>query len=455
MLREALPEIHTQLPGPESAKMIERRKEALPKVFHGCKNFAMKRAQGAMIEDYDGNRFLDWYGAVGVLNIGYNHPAVVEALKEQSDKYIHCNFGITHEGYVKLAEKLNEIAPVRGDKKRSILINSGSEALENAVKLAKAYTGRPNILVYTGAFHGRTWLTMTMTGKKEYCNGMGPYPDGVYRVEFPNIYRRPMGMLEENAVDYYIAQLERAFIEASAPENIAAIVIEPVQGEGGFIPAPLEYVKKLREICDKYGILLIADEVQCGFARTGTLFRSQVWKENGYAPDILTAAKSLGGGMPISSVTARAELFDAVPGGLMGGTYTGNPMCCAAALAVIETMEKEDFPKKARDLGETVMSAFSKMQEKYPEIGDVRGIGAMIGMEFVKDRETKAPYPQLVSKLVAVAESKGLLLQSCGTFENAIRFLAPLVMTEEQTKMGLKLYEESLQEAIRLVEGGK
>ena len=448
MLKDELPKIITTLPGEKSVEIIEKRKATLPKALHGCKKFVMKHAEGAMIEDVDGNKFLDWYGAVGVLNMGYNHPAVVKALHEQIDKYVHCNFGITHETYVTASEKLSSLVPVKGDHKKTIFINSGSEALENAVKLAKAYTGRPNIFVFSGAFHGRTWLTMTMTGKKEYCNGMGPYPDGVYRVEFPNIYRRPEGMPEEKAVEYYIGKLERAFIECSAPEEVAAIVIEPVQGEGGFIPVPLEYARRLREICDKYGILLIADEVQCGFARTGTLFRSQVWKEEGFAPDILTCAKSLGDGMPISAVTARAELFDAVPYGLLGGTYTGNPMCCAAAIAVMDTMVNEDFPEKSRKIGKTVMDGFCKMQEKYAEIGDVRGIGSMIGMEFVKDRDTKEPFPELVTALITKAQEHGLLLQSCGTYENCIRFLAPLVMTEEQTKIGLELYEKALTEAI-------
>lgn len=451
MLKDELPKIITELPGKKSAEIIAKRKETLPKALYGCKNFVMKHAEGAIIEDVDGNRFLDWYGAVGVLNMGYNHPEVVKALHGQIDKYVHCNFGITHETYIEASEKLSTLAPVRGEHKKTIFINSGSEALENAVKLAKAYTKRPNILVYSGAFHGRTWLTMTMTGKKEYCNGMGPYPDGVYRVEFPNIYRRPLGMQEEDAVDYYIDKLERGFIECAAPEEIAAIVIEPVQGEGGFIPVPLEYAKKLREICDKYGILLIADEVQCGFARTGTLFRSQVWKENGFAPDIMTSAKSLGGGMPISAVTARDELFDAVPYGLLGGTYTGNPMCCAAAIAVMDTMVKEDFPAKSRKIGKMVMDGFMKMQETYDVIGDVRGVGSMIGMEFVKDRGKKIPYPELVSELIARAQKKGLLLQSCGTYENCIRFLAPLVMTEEQTAAGLRIYEEALAEAIEIL----
>ncbi len=347
MLRDALPKIVTPLPGPKAKEIIDRRAKSMPNGIKCGYPCVIARGEGAMFEDVDGNIFLDWIGGVGVLNIGYSHPELIEAVKAQSEKYFHAMMNITtHERYIELVEKLNSIVPVKGDAKKTMLANSGAEADENAVKIAKNYTGRPNIIVFTGAFHGRTTLTMAMTAKKAYAVGMGPFPDGVYRAEFPNMYRRPEGMSEAEAIDYYVGKLEEVFVEASPAQYVAAIVFEPVQGEGGFVPAPIEWVKAVRAICDKHGILMITDEVQTGFARSGRMFASEYFKEAGCAPDIMTSAKSIAGGMPLSAITASAEIMDAVTPGTIGGTFCGNAVSCAAAVKVIEVMQREDYPGK-------------------------------------------------------------------------------------------------------------
>lgn len=446
MLRTALPRIVTgTVPGPGAQAVIERRKEATPGAI-GCPYpVVIRRGEGAMIEDVDGNYFLDWIGGVGVLNIGYSYPEIVDAVKEQAEKYFHGMQNIvTHEGYVALAEKMNEIVPVKGEKRKTFFANSGAEADENAVKIAKAYTKRPNIIVFSGAFHGRTMLTMSMTSKKAYAVGMGPFPDGVYRARFPYLYRKPAGMTEEEAISFYTKSIEDVFEECSPAEYIAAIVAEPLQGEGGFIPAPVEWVKAVRQICDKYGILLVADEVQTGFCRTGRMFASEYWAEADAAPDIMTAAKSIAAGIPVSAITARAEIMDAVTPGTIGGTFCGNPLACAAALKVIEIMQKEDFAGKSAAIGEKVMNRYNKWKEKYEFVGDARGMGAMIGLELVKDKASKEPAADLVKAVVQECAQNGLLVESAGIYGNVIRFLAPLVMTDEQLEAGLDILENAL-----------
>ncbi len=446
MLRNALPKVITPLPGPKAQAIIDRRAKAIPNAIKCIYPCVIERGEGAMYEDVDGNIFLDWIGGVGVLNIGYSNEKAIEAVKAQSEKYFHAMMNMTtHEGYIKLAEKLNSIAPVKGDTKKTMLVNSGAEADENAVKIAKSFTGRPNIIVFTGAFHGRTTLTMTMTAKKAYAIGMGPFPDGVYRAEFPYLYRAPGGMSEAEAIDYYIKKLEGVFNDASPAEYVAAIVVEPIQGEGGFVPAPIEWVKAVRKICDDKGILFIADEVQTGFSRSGRMFATEYWKEAGAAPDILTLAKSIAGGMPISAVVARTEIMDGVTPGTIGGTYCGNAVACAAALAVIDEMEKEDYPAKARRISDIVMKRWNEWKGKYDVIGDVRGVGCMAGIEFVTDKKSKTPNAKLVNDIVAYAVKKGLLLENAGTYGNVIRFLAPLCITDEQLEAGLKIYEEAIQ----------
>lgn len=449
-LRTALPEIKTDvLPGPKAQAIIDRRLKAIPNAIRCAYPLVVKRGEGAMVEDADGNIFLDWVGGVGVLNVGYSQPEMIAAVKEQADKYFHVMMNIgTHEGYVKLAEEMNRIVPVRGDARKTMFVNSGAEADENAVKIAKGYTKRPNIIVFSGAFHGRTQMTMAMTSKKAYAYGMGPFPDGVYRAEFPYLYRAPKGFTEEEAIAYYVKRLTDVFEESSAPDHVAAIVVEPVQGEGGFVPAPLEWVKAVRGICDRYGILLVADEVQTGFARSGKMFVSEYWKEAGCAPDIMTSAKSIAGGMPLSAVTASAEIMDACPPGTIGGTYCGNAMSCASALEVIKFVEKNDLCGRARRIGEKVMNYYRTELADTGVVGDVRGIGSMIGLELVKDLETKEPYPELVAAVVQKAATKGLIIESAGTYGNVIRFLCPLVVTDEQLDAGLAIMKESLTECL-------
>ncbi len=446
MLRTDLPEIITEsLPGPKAQKVIDRREAAVP-VAIGCGYpVVIEKGEGAMIQDVDGNKFLDWIGGVGVLNIGFSHPEIVEAVKAQADKYFHGMFNVvTHEGYVALAEKLSQIAPVKGENKKAFMANSGAEADENAVKVARAYTKRSNIIVFSGAFHGRTYLTMTMTSKKSYATGQGPLAGGVFRAQFPYYYRNPEGMPESAALDYYIKSIEDVFEECGAADTIAAIVVEPLQGEGGFIPAPLEWVQAVRKICDDNGILLIADEVQSGFCRTGKMFASEYWKEVGVQPDIIATAKSIAAGIPLSAIIARDEIMDAVPKGTIGGTYCGNPLACAAALKTIEIMERDHLAERSVEIGKAVTERYRAMQEKYPVIGDVRGMGGMIGIEFVKDNETKEPAPELTAHIINTCARNGLLVEGAGTYGNVIRFLAPLVMTDEQLQAGLDIFEKAV-----------
>lgn len=446
MLRDELPKIITQqVPGPKAQAILERREIAIPSAIKCIYPVVINRGEGAMIEDVDGNYFLDWVGGVGVLNIGYSHPEIVEAVKKQTEKYFHGMINIvTHEGYIALAEKMNEIVPVKGEEKETYFANSGAEADENAVKVAKAYTKKPNIIVFSGAFHGRTMLAMTMTSKKAYAYGMGPFPDGIYRAQFPYLYRKPTGMTEEEAIDFYVDSIYKVFEECSPTEYIAAIVVEPLQGEGGFIPAPIEWVKAVRKICDENNILLIADEVQTGFCRTGKMFASQYWKEAGAAPDIITTAKSIAAGVPISAITARKEIMESVRGGTIGGTYCGNPIACASALKVIEIMQRDQLDERACGIGKKVMERFLQMKEKYEFVGDIRGLGAMIGMEFVKDKNSKEPYPELVNAVIQEAVKHGLIIESAGIYGNVIRFLAPLVITDVQLEKGLDILEEAI-----------
>lgn len=444
-LRTSLPEIKMPLPGPKAAAILKRRQEAVPSAITNHYPCVIERGEGAMFEDVDGNRFLDWVGGVGVLNIGYSRPEVVEAVKAQADKYFHAMMNVvTHEGYVALAEKMNEIVPVRGDAKKTFFANSGAEADENAVKVAKAFTKRPDIIVFSGAFHGRTVLTMAMTSKKKYAVGMGPFPDGIYRADYPNLYRKPEGMTDEEAIDYYIDDIKRVFEECAPADYIAAVVLEPIQGEGGFIPAPIPWVQALRKLCDEHGILIIADEVQCGFCRSGKMFASQYWKDAGCAPDILATAKSIAGGVPLSAITARAEIMDAVPDATIGGTFCGNALACASALTIIDIMEKEDFVGKAVTMAEKLHKHFDAWKEKYEVVGDVRGTGCMMGIEFVTSKETKEPATKLVGDIVQYAAHHGLVLEAAGTYSNVIRCLAPLVMTDEQLEAGCAILEEAI-----------
>lgn len=449
MLREALPKVITPLPGPKAKEIIARRAAAIPNAIRCSYPCVIARGEGAMFEDVDGNIFLDWIGGVGVMNIGYSNPELIEAVREQSGKYFHSMMNIaTHERYIELAEKLNKIVPVRGKTRKTMLVNSGAEADENAVKIAKSYTKRPNIIVFTGAFHGRTTLTMAMTAKKAYAIGMGPFPDGIYRAEFPNMYRKPEGMTDSEAVDYYIGKLKEVFMDASPAQYVAAIVFEPVQGEGGFVPAPIEWVKAVRKVCDENGILMVCDEVQTGWARSGKMFVSNYYEEAGCAPDIITTAKSIAGGLPLSAVTTSTEIMDGITPGTIGGTYCGNAVACASALKLIEIMERDDYPAMSRKIADKCMARFNTWKEKYEVVGDVRGIGCMMGIEFVKDKKTKEPNADIVTAIINYATEQGLLLEAAGTYNNVIRFLSPLCMTDKQLEVGLEIYEKAIEACI-------
>ena len=449
-LKDALPAVRTVLPGPRAKAIIERRGAAMPSAIRCAYPVVIGRGEGAMVEDVDGNVFLDWVGGVGVLNIGYSHPDVLAAVREQAGRYFHAMVNImTHEGSVALAEKLNAVAPVREKRRQTMFTNSGAETLENAVKVARSSSGRPNIIVFSGAFHGRTLLTAAMTSKKAYYHGMGPLPDGIYRAEFPYLYRAPPGLAADEAVGYYVGRLNAVFEEASPPEDVAAVVVEPVQGEGGFIPAPQAWIQAVRALCDRYGILIIADEVQTGFGRSGRLFVSDYWEEWGCPPDIIAMAKSIAGGLPLGAVTAGASLYERVSPGTIGGTFGGNALSCAAALRAIEIIERDRLPERALAIAAKVRAAFTDWQRApgFEAIGDVRGIGAMLGVEFVKD-ERKTPWPELVTETVAEAARNGLIIESAGTYVNVIRFLCPLVVTDAQLERGLEILKKSLQYAV-------
>ncbi|MDR1733786.1 MAG: aspartate aminotransferase family protein [Oscillospiraceae bacterium] len=446
-LRVSLPQVVGELPGPKAASILQRRQSAIPAPVRSVYPVVIAQGAGAMVEDVDGNRFLDWVGGVGVLNLGYSHPALIEAVQEQAGKYFHSMMNITtHEGYITLAEKLNARVPLKEKDRRTFFCNSGAEAVENAVKIARGATHRPNIIVFSGAFHGRTLLAGTMTSKKAYYHGMGPLPDGVYRAQFPYLYRAPKGYSEDEAIAFYLERLQSVFEEASYPEDVAAIVVEPVQGEGGFIPAPKAWVLAVRQLCDKHGILLVADEVQTGFARSGKLFVSNYWSDWGAAPDIVTMAKSIAAGVPLAAVTVAASVVNSLPPGTIGTTYGGNALATASALQVLEAIEKQDLCNRAAIIGERVTSTYTAWQAEIPAIGDVRGIGAMLGMELV--HPDGSPWPELVNATVQNAVKRGLIIESAGTYGNVIRFLCPLVVTDAQLEAGLGILKEALLGAL-------
>jgi 4-aminobutyrate aminotransferase/(S)-3-amino-2-methylpropionate transaminase len=436
----------TSLPGPKAMKLMEVYKENVPKgVFISVPTF-IERGEGAVIEDVDGNIMLDFAGGIGVLNIGYSNPEVIEAVKEQSEKFFHTSINIVlYEKYLRLAQKLNELTP--GDyKKKTMLTNSGAEANENAIKIAKRYTGRNNVISFTGAFHGRTMYTMGLTSKvRPYKYGFGAISAGIYRWEFPYCYRCPFDKNRDECELYCAKRFEDYFLENVAAEDVAAIIIEPLLGEGGFVEPPKEYIIELRKICNKYGIVLIADEVQTGYCRTGRMYASDYWGDYGVFPDIVTTAKSIAGGLPISTVTAREEIFESPQAGGIGGTFCGNPVAAAAGLKVLEIMERDNFPEKAMRIGEQCKTSLEIMKGKYSLIGDIRIKGAMVAIELVKDRLTKEPAKEETGAILKGCYQDGLILMSAGIRGNVIRFLMPLVVTEKQLEAGLSILEKNIQ----------
>jgi len=422
-------------------ELLNRRRAAVPRgVFNVAPIFA-DSAEGVWLHDVDGKTYLDFAGGLGVLNVGHRHPQVLAALRAQLDRYLHTCFHVAmYEPYVALAERLNEITP--GDfPKKTMLVNSGAEAVENAVKIARAATGRKAVITFEHAFHGRTLLGLSLTSKVDpYKVAFGPFAPEVYRVPYPYPYRCPQKH-SGTCTAHVIATIEEAFRVQVDAGDVAAVIIEPVTGEGGFIVPPPDFLPALADLCRRHGILLIADEVQTGFGRTGRFFAVE---HAGVEPDLLVAGKSLASGLPLASVTGRADLMEAPQVGGLGGTYGGNPLACVAALAVIDVMQSEGFLERAQALGANVLARFQTMQQRFPIIGDVRGLGAMVGMELVEDRESKTPARAATAQVLAACLERGLLILKSGVYDNVIRILVPLVISDEDLERGLNVLEEAL-----------
>jgi 4-aminobutyrate aminotransferase/(S)-3-amino-2-methylpropionate transaminase len=433
-------EIRTEIPGPRSREILERERRSVAQPLTVHQPIVAARASGATITDVDGNTFVDFVGGVGVVNVGHNHPRVVEAIVEQAERFLHTDFTVVpYEGYVELAERLGALAPIAGET-RGAFFNAGAEAVENAVKLARLHTKRQGVVVFDGAFHGRTWMALTMTSKTHpYKKGLGPFAPEVYRTPYPNAYR---GIDAPTA----LAAVERLFTTHVSPDHVAAIVVEPQQGEGGFLPAPAEFVEGLRTICDEHGIVFVADEVQTGFGRTGRMFAMEHFAVE---PDLVIVAKSIAGGLPLSGVIGRAAIMDGPHAGAIGGTFIGNPVALAAALAVLDVFEEEEIVARAEVLGAALRARMLEWQARWPQIGDVRGLGAMLAIELVQDPTTKEPAPVLVERVIEEALQRGLLLLKAGVDGNCIRVLCPLTTSEAELDDGLHAWEEALAAVLR------
>jgi 4-aminobutyrate aminotransferase / (S)-3-amino-2-methylpropionate transaminase / 5-aminovalerate transaminase len=428
-------EIRTEIPGPRSREILERERNAVarPLIVHAP--IVADRASGSTITDVDGNTFVDFVGGVGVVNVGHNHPRVVAAITEQADRFLHTDYTVVpYEGYVELAERLGALAPISGET-RGAFFNAGAEAVENAVKLARLYTKRQGVIAFEGAFHGRTMLALTMTSKTHpYKRGLGPFAPEVYRTPYPNSYRGP-------DTKTTLAALEGLFDTHVSPDHVAAIVFEPQQGEGGFLPAPADFVVGLRRICDEHEIVLVADEVQTGFGRTGRMFAMEHFPVE---PDLMIVAKSIAGGLPLSGVIGRAAIMDDPHQGAIGGTFIGNPVSLAAACAVLDVFEEEQLVARAQILGDALRARLLAWQSRWSRIGDVRGLGAMIAIELVRDPVSKEPAPELAEAVIDEALQRGLLLLKAGVNGNCIRVLCPLTTSEAELDDGLRAWEDAL-----------
>jgi 4-aminobutyrate aminotransferase / (S)-3-amino-2-methylpropionate transaminase / 5-aminovalerate transaminase len=439
-------QLHTQLPGPKSSEIVARREAATARGAAKLTPVAVASAKGAALTDVDGNTLLDFAGGIGALAVGHCPPNVVAALQQQAADLVHlCAIVGTYEPYVRVAELLNEVTPGTHIKK-SVLVNSGSEAVETAVKIARSYTQRPAIIVFENAYHGRTNLTLAMTSKYNlFKKGFGPFAPEIYRLHFPNLYRRPIGLSEDAYIDDCITRLENAFTAYVDPSAVAAIVIEPVQGEGGFLPAPHRFLQRVRELCSQHGIVMVADEIQSGFGRTGRLFASE-WYD--IVPDLIVTAKSMAAGMPLAAVTGKAEMMDAPHPGGLGGTYSGNPLACVAAIEAITMLRDPAFLARAREIGERFRMHCLRLQEEFPLIGDVRGLGSMLLMELVTDREAKTPATNETMLITQAAFRRGLIAIRAGLYSNCIRFLPPLNITDEQIDEGMAVLREAMLEVV-------
>ena len=443
-------QLRTPIPGPKSQEWMQRRQAAVARgVSHATQIFAA-RAEGATIEDVDGNRFLDFAGGIGVVNVGHRAPAVVEAIRKQLDAFVHTCFSVAPYGkYVELAEKLNSLVPGTFPKK-TVLVNSGAEAIENAVKIARCYTHRPAIICFEDAFHGRTMLTMSLTSKTHpYKAGFEPFATDIYRIPYAYCYRCSYSLQYPSCGVFCAHHLEDTFKRVVAAEAVAAVVVEPVLGEGGFVAPPAEFFTIIQDICRRNKILLVADEVQTGFGRTGAMFASERY---GITPDILLSAKSIADGLPLAAVTGRAEIMDAPGVGGLGGTYGGNPLACAAALAVIETLERENLPARAEQIGTRFDARAREWKKRWPLIGDVRGLGAMRALELVRPGATREPAKEETDKVLRHCLEHGLILVSAGSYGNVIRLLMPLVITDQEFDEGLQVMEDALMSVAESLE---
>jgi 4-aminobutyrate aminotransferase/(S)-3-amino-2-methylpropionate transaminase len=430
--------LQTAVPGPRSREVLDRLERSVAAPLAITFPVVAAEARGATITDLDGNTFLDFAGGVGCLNVGHSHPHVVEAAKEQLDRFSHTDFTVVpYELYAELSERLLARTPIGGPLKAAFF-NAGTEAVENAVKFARAYTGRSAVLAFEGAFHGRTYLSLALTSKTHpYKAGLGPFAPEVYRVPYPNAFRGP-------TTDEALAALRRALTTLVAPEDVAAIVFEPVQGEGGFIPATAEFVQGLREVCDAHGIVLVCDEIQSGYARTGKFFAIEHF---GVEPDLITVAKSIGMGIPLSGVLGRAPIMDAPGVGGVGGTYVGNPVAQAAALAVLDVIDEEGLVERSAVIGEAIRARLEEWQSRRPRIGDVRGLGAMLAIELVEE-DGLAPSADLTGRVIDEALQRGLMLLRAGVQGNCIRVLCPLVISDAELAEALDVWEAALAAAL-------
>jgi 4-aminobutyrate aminotransferase / (S)-3-amino-2-methylpropionate transaminase / 5-aminovalerate transaminase len=432
-------EVRTEIPGPRSQEIIARKEQVVAEPLSLVHPVVVAEGRGAMLTDVDGNTFVDLTGGVGCLNVGHSHPRVVEAAQQQLSRFAHTDFTIIpYEPYVELAGRLIGISPVRPPAKVAFF-NAGTEAIENAIKFARSFTKRPAVIAFEGAFHGRTLLAMTMTSKTHpYKAGLGPFAPEVYRVPFPHSYRGP-------STDEALAALERAFLTQVAPESVAAVVMEPVLGEGGFVAAPTEFVQGVRRLCDEHGIVFVVDEVQTGYGRTGKMWAIE---HHGVEPDLLVLAKSIAAGLPLSAVLGRAEIMDAPPDSAIGGTYVGNPVAQAAALAVLDVFEEENLVARSVELAETIRGRMEAWRDRFDAVGDVRGLGAMLAIELVRDRETKEPDADSATAVVEAAAQRGVLLLKSGIYGNCIRVLTPLVITDAELDEALGAWEQALESVL-------
>ena len=436
-------QLRTAVPGLKSKALGERRIRAVARgLSHGTPVYVAK-AEGAMLEDVDGNRYIDLAGGIGCLNVGHRRDVVINAIRRQLDRFLHTCIQVTpYESYVRLAERLNELTPGKFPKK-TLFVNSGAEAVENAVKIARAYTGRPAIIAFEDAFHGRTMMTLALTSKTHpYKAGFAPFPSDVYRVPFAYCYRCSYSLKYPSCDIFCARHLEDTFKRVVASEEVAAVIAEPVLGEGGFVVPPPEYFRVLLEVCREHKILFIADEVQTGFGRTGALFACERY---GIEPDILVTAKSLGGGLPLAAITGRAEVMDAPGPGGLGGTFAGNPLSCEAALAVLDLFENEDLSSRANELGDDFQRRAREWQKRWPMIGDVRGLGGMQAIELVQSEDKREPATEETKQIVQYCYEHGVIILSSGSYSNVIRLLMPLVITNEQMSEALDVLESALQ----------